>query len=983
MTKSKFLLTLLALLCLGANSQVVSHQMPSLVAGVKDVTLSLNGEWEFQFSKDGNWNPVKVPGELAMQGYAIQHDTPYLYRKQFTVPSSFKGKTVILRFDGVYSKAKLWVNDTYIREHTGGFTRWECNVTDQIKPGKSNEIRLEITDPIDDISYASGYAHHPIGGILRSVTLFALPSKHLTDLVMQTKMDDKYKDAQLILTFNSTAGQKAVLTITDNDGKEVEKRKIEIIQGANTHTVAMQEPEKWDAEHPNLYKVKISTNDYSFDRMIGFRDIKIEGNRMLVNGQQVKLRGACRHDVHPTLGRTTTRELDSLDVELFKQSNMNFVRTSHYPPTEEFLEFCDRAGLYVECETAICFVDTHRQRNYAPAASQNDAAYTDRYMNQMQEMVASLRNHSSVLFWSIGNECVFGSNFKKTYDWVKSADTTRPAIFSYPGTVGKDVQGYDIVSMHYPGVTGTLNQYGASTTGFQTGSKPSIFDEWAHVPCYTFSTLAEDPNIREFWGQSLDMMWSNLFEAQGGLGGAIWGYSDEVFMLPDPKMGSAWWTDFTRTQKPSHLRGRAIGYGEWGIVDVHRREKPEFWSTKKAYSPIRLLETKVHEFTTGQPLMLPIYNRFDHTNLDETNVRYTYKDKQWTVAAPSIDPHKKGLLVVAAQEWSDESELQIEFLDNRKMLIDAYTIRIGSMPSLSKASNNASGKLTIEENNNTLTVRGENFSIPFSLQDGLIHNATHNNQIIIERGPLLNLDLNTNHLTGAEVRQKASNYIVEPADWIKESFSHRATDEKVSIEIRGKYKAIGVIITMDITADGRIEFNYQTSNEPNGWLREAGLRFDLPSTIDSLSWVRQGYWSHYPANSFAGNKGSVALYNTKNEYRQAPTQEWSMDTHNYFYFADRGANSDRPLTYAAKGMKENLYRYELQSDKTTLTVLSESGSLGARINRNSDEQLVLYVNNRWDYPEIAWGDYCKTLAVTPCFGHIVIELNGSEAKSAK
>lgn len=87
----------------------------------------------------------------------------------------------------------------------------------------------------------------------------------------------------------------------------------------------------------------------------------------------VKLRGACRHDIHPTLGRTTTAELDSLDVILFKRSNMNFVRTSHYPPTERFLEYCDRYGIYVESETAVCFVDTYRQKNYAPGKTQDSA----------------------------------------------------------------------------------------------------------------------------------------------------------------------------------------------------------------------------------------------------------------------------------------------------------------------------------------------------------------------------------------------------------------------------------------------------------------------------------------------------------------------------------------------------------------------------------------------------------------------------------
>ena len=95
-------------------------------------------------------------------------------------------------------------------------------------------------------------------------------------------------------------------------------------------------PLKWDAEHPNLYTLEVAVyrdnKELSrFDRRIGFREVEIVKDRMLVNGRQVKLRGACRHDIHPTLGRTTTADLDSLDVLLFKQSNMNFVRTSHYP----------------------------------------------------------------------------------------------------------------------------------------------------------------------------------------------------------------------------------------------------------------------------------------------------------------------------------------------------------------------------------------------------------------------------------------------------------------------------------------------------------------------------------------------------------------------------------------------------------------------------------------------------------------------------
>ena len=140
-------------------------------------------------------------------------------------------------------------------------------------------------------------------------------------------------------------------------------------------------PLKWDAEHPNLYTLSVSLMQKGrqicqFDCKVGFREIKIVGNKMLVNGKPVKLRGANRHDIHPALGRTTTAEMDSLDAVLFKEANMNFIRTSHYPPSEKFVEYCYRFGIYMECETGVCFVNTHRQRNYAPGNSQNARKHT-------------------------------------------------------------------------------------------------------------------------------------------------------------------------------------------------------------------------------------------------------------------------------------------------------------------------------------------------------------------------------------------------------------------------------------------------------------------------------------------------------------------------------------------------------------------------------------------------------------------------------
>ena len=964
-----------------------SYPVLQELAGVETPAVLLSGTWQFQYSPDSKWDKIQVPGEPAMQGYAIEHDKPFTYRKSFTVPADYAGKHTILRFDGVYSYARLFVNDTFVREHHGGFTRWDTDVTPFVRPGKKNEIRLEVTDRLDDISYASGYAHHPIGGILRDVTLFALPETCLYDFYAETHLDAAYEDAVLKIGYSSpvAGGAEVAYTLTEPSGRRypLVQSRFPLEEGGNMNELPVKNPLKWDAEHPNLYTLTVTLSKDGkeigrFDRRIGFRDVKIEKDRMLVNGMPVKLRGACRHDIHPTLGRTTTAELDSLDVILFKRSNMNFVRTSHYPPTERFLEYCDRYGIYVESETAVCFVDTYRQKNYAPGKTQDSAEFTPRYLSQCREMVKSFRSHPSILFWSIGNESVYGTNFQQCWDWVKATDKTRPVIFSYPGSVGEKKPVYDILSMHYQDVNGNLNQWNRSTHGFQGEGIPALFDEWAHPACYTYATLQEDPNIREFWGHSIERMWSGLFDAPGGLGGAIWGYVDETFMLPEPKVGTAFWKEFARTAKPEDYQGKCVGYGEWGIVDVWRREKPEFWATKKAYSPVRLMTTEVASFLSGQRLLLPLYNRFDHTDLDEIKIRYTYKGVEKELPAPSIAPHQKGLLVIPAEAWEEGELLSICFYTATGELLDAEQVSLGSDYHVRLADSEASpvnGVLQVEETAGMMTIKGDGFEIPFSKETGLISNATSKGQVIIEKGPFLHLDINLNHLTGAEVRKSARKFLTSDSDWKKQSLTYTRKEGAVEVALSGFYQDVQTDILIRISPAGEMNVSYVVAGQPNGYLRETGLSFYLPERLDYLQWERKGMWSCYPEGAFAGNTGETSLYNPKQvRYGENPAQPWSADTHNYYYWADAGANCDCPLTQMAKGMKENIYRYTLSATgvKAGLTVCSPDASLACRTSKRGDGQLMLYINNRWDYPEIAWGNYCKTLEAVPCYGEMKI-----------
>ncbi|MGL4852475.1 MAG: glycoside hydrolase family 2 protein [Phocaeicola sp.] len=985
--KKATIFTLLLLLTLfETRAELIEYLLPQQVTDVKQPSLSLNGQWQFRYTPKGRWESITVPGEASMQGFAIEHDTPYMYRHFITVPKDYAGKRIILRFDGVYSYARLFVNGTYVRDHRGGFTRWEADVTDLVRCGSKNEIQVEVTDCLDDVSYGSAYAHHTIGGILRDVTLYALDRNvTLSNLAIETHLDEEFKDAVLKLTYNAATKVNAtnqLKLLLKTEGRIVKEALFSLDSGVQNQEINIENPKKWDAEHPNLYTMELTLLSNgeacaTYAKKVGFRHVEIKENRMLVNGKPVKLRGACRHDVHPTLGRTTDAYLDSMDVVLLKRSNQNFVRTSHYPPTERFVEFCDEMGVYVECETAICFINTHAQKNYAESrkAMHFDPDYSDAILNQLKEMVATHRTHPSILFWSIGNESTYGENFQRSYDWIKEEDTTRPAIFSYPGTVPAGIKCYDIASMHYQDVNGNLWQYGVRSYNYQVNGYPALFDEWAHVPCYTYSTLRDDPNIREFWGQSLDKMWSGTFNAQGGLGGAIWGYIDETFMLPKPKKGNAFWKEFAHTAKPEGFKGECVGYGEWGIIDVWRREKPEFWGTKKAYSPVRLETQVVSDFWEQMPLKLLVHNRFDHSNLNEIRVVYNYQGVDFEGVMPHVEPHAKGILVVPAQEWSRGKQVTAKFYDQKAELIDAYQVWLGAKKGSEKVVERKMA-LAVENSATHYTVKGDGFEIPFSKLTGLIDGATSNGGVVLTKGPFLHIDVNYNHLTGAEVRSKASNYMVKDAEWSLKRFAlEQVTDETVDFIVEGNYQDVALNLRMQITSSGEITFYYQVDGEPNGYLREAGLNFVLPDNFETLQWERDGYWSYYPENDFAGNSGSAPLYNSHvPAYGDNPSQLWQLDTHNYYYWSDAGASCQRPLTQWAKGMKENIYQYTLSKGETALSAYSSDASIACRINKHEEGKIMFYINNRWDYPEIAWGDYCKAESLHPTVGVVRVKL---------
>ncbi|TNF41390.1 MAG: beta-galactosidase [Bacteroidetes bacterium] len=951
------------------------------VFGVKNPEISLNGIWKFTMNPPENfhensvdfstWNDIMVPGECQMQGFAIKHDQSYIYKHRFLVPADYSGKQILLNFYGVYSYARVWVNGKFIREHFGGFTKWNCDITDFVKAGEEAILTVEIVDRADDISYASGYAKHQIGGILRDVELTALPKQNFKKLWFETDLDENYQDAELKVFYelNKNTPAKIKIELLDADNDIVETLESDANQMVGKLSVPVKNPRKWDAEHPNLYTVVTTLFEdgkeiLKISQKTGFREVVVEGNKLLVNGKQVKLRGACRHDIHPLLGRMTTSDYDKQDVLLAKECNMNFIRTSHYPPSEKFLEYCDEYGIYVEDETAVCFVGSHRTHAYqATGATQNDSVFTERYLSQLAEMVENHRNHPSVIIWSIGNENVFGSNFTESYNWVKQTDTTRPVIYSYPGQVPDSLKIYDIISMHYPDWRGSLNQYGIETKGFNSAEMPMLFDEWAHVACYNNFELKEDPNVRNFWGQSLDSMWTYTFEADGGLGGAIWCMIDETFMLPENLEGfNQWWGILDPNVIPATYTGPCVGYGEWGIIDTWRRKKPEFWNTKKAYSPAKIYMKQIDDFESGSELKIPVHNRFDHTDFLELKIVWKYGNQSGKLENVKLAPHQKGVLVFPAINWNSAEKLNIQFLQNDTFLVDEYNIQLGErsfeLPVCEK------GNLNIDENENKISLSGKNFVLEINKNTGLFESVKVNDEILIHSGPYINL-----RLPGRRIQYSTIEMQDYAKNWKLANFNYVVTEGIAEIQTEGKYDSISAKFAIKIDENGVFNIAYQIQNAPAGkTIQEAGIKFLVGDSFQKLAWNRESYFTAYPENHLGVPVGEADL-NLKPEmrYREKPQHNWEMDSKGFYYF---GLNEELPYTNIVRSLKENIYTYSLKTGNEKLEVFSDGKQACRFDNINGGNTLI--INDLWDYNSLLWGNYMKLISLEKEFGGKVI-----------
>ncbi|MDS0136769.1 MULTISPECIES: glycoside hydrolase family 2 TIM barrel-domain containing protein [unclassified Amycolatopsis] len=415
--------------------------LPPRAAFTSDApSLSLNGTWRFRLSPslaaapagiesedfdDSAWDELPVPSLWQLHGhgrpaytnvpYPFPVDPPHVpsdnptgdHRRRFDLPADWPAGSAVLRFDGIDSCGRIWLNGTELGVTRGSRLPSEFEVGSLLRP--SGNVLVVRVHQWSAGSYLEDQDMWWASGIFRAVTLLARPAGGIGDYWVRADYDH-------------TTG---LGTVRVETGPDVLLDIPELGVAGHPAGDALELPvEPWSAETPRLYEGTLATAAERVPVRIGFRTVTIEGGQLKVNGRPLMLRGVNRHEHDPRTGRVVSPETALADVLLMKRHNINAVRTSHYPPDPAFLELCDEFGLWVIDE---CDLETHGFELLGWAGNPSgDPRWAEAYLDRMRRTVERDKNRPSVILWSLGNESHTGENLARMAEWVRHRDPSRP-----------------------------------------------------------------------------------------------------------------------------------------------------------------------------------------------------------------------------------------------------------------------------------------------------------------------------------------------------------------------------------------------------------------------------------------------------------------------------------------------------------------------------------------------------------------------------
>ncbi len=542
--------------------------------------IQVPGNWELQGHGLPIYTNVKYVFPKNPPHIPHNYNPVGSYVKEFEMPHDWSGKDVFIYFGAVRSAMYLWVNGEEVGYSQGSKTPAQFNITKYVNAGK-NKIAAAIYR-WSDASYIEDQDFWRLSGMDREVYLYATDKVAIDDIHVEAGLTNDYQDGTFKLTvkIRNTASR-----IIDNyqlnvqllDGEKIIfqenctddfSRRSEAYLTAKVVSTIFQ-VKKWTAETPNLYKLLLTLTDNEGNELeatsldVGFRSVEIKNAQLLINGVAVMFKGVNLHEHDPVTGHDVSEERIVEDMRLMKAYNINAIRCSHYPQPPAFYRLADRLGFYVIDEANIEThgmgaehqdkVDKSVHPSYLPE-------WKAQHLDRVERMYERDKNYTCIIAWSLGNEAGNGENFWAAYEWLKSKEATRPVQYEQAHAH----ENTDIYAPMYPFIP-LLKRYAASNP-----TKPMILCEYAHAMGNSVG------NLQDYW---------DVMEAYPALqGGYIWDWVDQGILTESDagKPYFAYGGDFGA----GHLQNDN-NFCINGLISPDRKPNPHLHEVKKVYQYIR------------------------------------------------------------------------------------------------------------------------------------------------------------------------------------------------------------------------------------------------------------------------------------------------------------------------------------------------------------------------------------------------------------
>lgn len=881
--------------------------------------MTLNGTWKFNWVKDADsrptdfwetgfndkgWNDIPVPGVWELHGYGdpiyvnigyawrnqFENNPPYVptennhvgsYRKEITVPASWKGKDIIAHFGSVTSNMYLWVNGKYVGYSEDSKLEAEFNLTPYLKPGQKNLIAFQVFRWCDG-TYLEDQDFFRYSGVGRDCYLYARDKKRIEDIRVTPDLDGEYKNGSLNIALTLKGSGKVNLTLKDASGKEVATTQAT----KGTATIEVNNPHKWTAETPYLYTLYASLEGSNevIPVKVGFRKVEMKNAQLLVNGQPILIKGANRHELDPDGGYVISKERMIQDIQVMKQFNLNAVRTCHYPDNNYWYELCDQYGIYMVAEANI---ESHGMGYGEKTLAKRDD-YTLAHMERNQRNVQRSFNHPSVIIWSLGNEAGYGPNFEKAYDWIKAEDPSRLVQYEQAGRNGKT----DIYCPMYLGYKG-CEDYSKD----EKYQKPLIQCEYAHAMGNS------EGGFKEYW----DLV-RKYPKYQGGF---IWDFVDQSVRWTgkNGKMIYAYGGDF------NHFDASDLNFCDNGLISPDRVPNPHMYEVGYFYQDIW---TNPADIKNGE---ISIFNEYFFRDLSAYYLEWQVLKAGKVMRSGRVEDLNVGpqqtvkmklpigdicqcsewLLNVAYKLKNTEGLLPAgHVIAKQQLVLNPY--KAPSMELKNEAKSNWEVvEPTLKENDkHYLIVHGENFRIEFDKQNGYLSKYQVNGLDMMKEGSYLKPNFwraPTDNDFGAYLQRR---YAVWKNPTIKlVSLQQRIADQQAIIEASYELPEVSakLNLTYVINNEGTMKVTQKMTADKNAKVANMfrfGMQMQMPRSFDKVEYYGRG-----PIENYIDRKANTNL----GIYRQSVAEQF----YSYIRPQETGTKSDlrwwKTINAAGRGIQ--------------------------------------------------------------------------------